>query len=190
MYTEYHNYNSCSPGSGRNPRPVSEKAIAALILGVISILFSPIPFVGIILACIGIICALSSRLTYVSRDTLQKYKAPMETTAKIGFVFSIVGIVLGIIVPFIFVFFSFQAFNESDFFQEELPYIEETPDTEPYQTLPYEEIPEEEPYDMPDNIPYDFPYEAPYGYEEPYDFPYGYEEPAPREYEDPGLQLL
>ena len=37
MYTEYHN-----SGSGRNPRPVSGKAIAALILGILSVLFSSV----------------------------------------------------------------------------------------------------------------------------------------------------
>lgn len=110
----------------------------------------------------------------------------MDITAKIGFIFSIVGIVLGILVPLIIGVFTFQAVNTSDFFQEEVPYIEEDPDSEPYQTLPYEEIPEEEPYDMPDYAPYDLPPESPYGYE----FPYGYEEPAPHEYEDPGLQPL
>lgn len=187
MYTEYHN-----SGSGRNPRPVSGKAIAALILGILSVLFSSVFFIGILLACIGIVCALSSRQIYISRDTLQKRRAPMETTAKIGLIFSVVGIVLGIIVPLILGVFTYQAFNTGDFFREEVPYIEEIPDSEPYQTLPYEEIPEEEPYDMPDNIPYDFPHESPYRYDAPYnfDFPYGYEEPAPREYEDSGLQQL
>ena len=190
MYTEYH--NSCSSGSGRNPRPVSGKAIAALILGILSVLFSSVFFIGILLACIGIVCALSSRQIYISGDTLQKRRTPMDITAKIGFIFSVVGIVLGILVPLILGVFTYQAFNTSDFFQEEVPYIEEIPDSEPYQTLPYEEIPEEEPYDMPDNIPYGFPHESPYRYDAPYnfDFPYGYEEPAPREYEDSGLQQL
>lgn len=196
MYTEYH--NSCSSGSGRNPRPVSGKAIAALILGILSVLFSSVFFIGILLACIGIVCALSSRQIYISGDTLQKHRTPMDITAKIGFIFSVVGIVLGILVPLILGVFTYQAFNTSDFFQEEVPYIEEIPDveeipdSEPYQTLPYEEIPEEEPYDMPDNIPYDFPQESPYRYDAPYnfDFPYGHEEPAPREYEDSGLQQL
>lgn len=179
MYTEYHN-----SGSGRNPRPVSGKAIAALILGILSVLFSSVFFIGILLACIGIVCALSSRQIYISGDTLQKRRTPMDITAKIGFIFSIVGIVLGILVPLILGVFTYQAFNTSDFFQEEVPYIEEIPDIE--------EIPEEEPYDMPDNIPYDFPHESPYRYDAPYnfDFPYGYEEPAPREYEDSGLQQL
>lgn len=172
MYTEYHNDNSCSSGSGRNPRPVSGKAIAALILGILSVLLSSVFFIGILLACIGIVCALSSRQIYISRDTLHKRRAPMEITAKIGFIFSVVGIVLGIIVPLILGVFTYQAFNTSDFFQEEVPYIEE--------------IPEEEPYDMPDYAPYDLPPESPYEYE----FPYGYEEPAPYEYEDPGLQPL
>lgn len=170
MHTEYH--NSRSSGSGRNPRPVSGKAIAALILGTLSVLLSSVFFVGILLACIGIVCALSSRQIYISRDTLQKRRAPMEITAKIGLIFSVVGIVLGIIVPLILGVFTYQAFNTSDFFQEEVPYIEE--------------IPEEEPYDMPDYAPYDLPPETPYEY----DFPYGYEEPAPYEYEDPGLQPL
>lgn len=176
MYTEYH--NSCSSGSGRNPRPVSGKAIAALILGILSVLFSSVFFIGILLACIGIVCALSSRQIYISGDTLQKRRTPMDITAKIGFIFSVVGIVLGILVPLILGVFTYQAFNTSDFFQEEVPYIEE--------------IPEEEPYDMPDNIPYDFPHESPYRYDAPYnfDFPYGYEEPAPHEYEDSGLQQL
>lgn len=187
MYTEYHN-----SGSGRNPRPVSGKAIAALILGILSVLFSSVFFIGILLACIGIVCALSSRQIYISKDTLQKHRTPMDITAKIGFIFSVVGIVLGILVPLILGVFTYQAFNTSDFFQEEVPYIEEIPDieefpdSEPYQTLPYEEIPKEEPYDMPDYAPYDFPPETPYEY----DFPYGYEEPAPREYEDSGLQQL
>lgn len=184
MHTEYH--NSDSPGSGRHPRPVSGKAIAALILGILSVLLSSVFFVGILLACIGIVCALSSRQIYISRDTLQKRRAPMEITAKIGLIFSVVGIVLGIIVPLILGVFTYQAFNTSEFFQEEVPYIEEIPDSDPYQTLPYEEIPEEEPYDMPDYAPYDLPPETPYEY----DFPYGYEEPAPYEYEDPGLQPL
>lgn len=184
MHTEYH--NSDSPGSGRNPRPVSGKAIAALILGILSVLFSSVFFIGILLACIGIACAFSSRQVYISGDTLQKRRTPMDITAKIGFIFSIVGIVLGILVPLIIGVFTFQAVNTSDFFQEEVPYIEEAPDSEPYQTLPYEEIPEEEPYDMPDYSPYDLPPESPYEYE----FPYGYEEPAPHEYEDPGLQQL
>lgn len=176
MYTEYH--NSCSSGSGRNPRPVSGKAIAALILGILSVLFSSVFFIGILLACIGIVCALSSRQIYISGDTLQKRRTPMDITAKIGFIFSVVGIVLGILVPLILGVFTYQAFNTGDFFQEEVPYIEE--------------IPEEEPYDMPDNIPYDFPHESPYRYDAPYnfDFPYGHEEPAPREYEDSGLQQL
>lgn len=186
MYTEYHNDNSCSSGSGRHPRPVSGKAIAALILGILSVLLSSVFFVGILLACIGIVCALSSRQIYISRDTLQKRRAPMEITAKIGLIFSVVGIVLGIIVTLILGVFTYQAFNTSEFFQEEVPYIEEIPDSDPYQTLPYEEIPEEEPYDMPDYAPYDLPPETPYEY----DFPYGYEEPAPYEYEDPGLQPL
>lgn len=184
MYTEYH--NSCSSGSGRNPRPVSGKAIAALILGILSVLFSSVFFIGILLACIGIVCALSSRQIYISGDTLQKRRTPMDITAKIGFIFSVVGIVLGILVPLILGVFTYQAFNTSDFFQEEIPDIEEFPDSEPYQTLPYEEIPKEEPYDMPDYAPYNFPPETPYEY----DFPYGYEEPAPREYEDSGLQQL
>lgn len=194
MYTEYHN-----SGSGRNPRPVSGKAIAALILGILSVLFSSVFFIGILLACIGIVCALSSRQIYISGDTLQKRRTPMDITAKIGFIFSVVGIVLGIFVPLILGVFTYQVFNTGDFFREEVPYevpyIEEIPDSEPYQTLPYEEIPEEEPYDMPDNIPYDFPHESPYRYDAPYnfDFPYGYEEPAPREYEEyeeHGLQQL
>lgn len=128
MYTEYH--NSCSSGSGRNPRPVSGKAIAALILGILSVLFSSVFFIGILLACIGIVCALSSRQIYISGDTLQKRRTPMDITAKIGFIFSVVGIVLGILVPLILGVFTYQAFNTSDFFQEEVPYIEEIPDIE------------------------------------------------------------
>ena len=119
MHTEYH--NSDSPGSGRHPRPVSGKAIAALILGILSVLFSSVFFIGILLACIGIACAFSSRQVYISGDTLQKRRTPMDITAKIGFIFSIVGIVLGILVPLIIGVFTFQAVNTSDFFQEKFP---------------------------------------------------------------------
>ena len=191
MYTEYHNSNSSD--SGRNPRPVSGKAIAALILGILSVLFSSLFFIGIILACIGIVCALSSRQIYISGDTLQKRRAPMDITAKIGLISSIVGIVLGILVPLVMGVFTYQAFDSADFFQEEVPYIEEIPDSEPYQTLPYEEIPEEEsPYTFPYEPPYGYeaPYDFPYGNETPYHFPYGYEEPVPREYGNSGLKSL
>ncbi|MDC7290794.1 DUF4190 domain-containing protein [Blautia schinkii] len=127
----------------KTPQPVSGMSIAALILGVLSIVCSCCGAGGIIFGALGIIIAVMS-----------KGHESMQTPSKIGLGLSIAGLVLGIILTIML--FAFSSYIDTDQRIQSFEY-----ETQPYEESPYGQDPAEE---YPDdsyryyNGPQDMPY--------------------------------
>lgn len=95
-------YTSQQPSSGRT----NGMAVAALILGIFSLITCCCGLGGIVFGAAGIIIAILSRGT-----------APMEKTAKIGLGLSISGLILGIVL-LVFLFFFSNALDNASYFYD------------------------------------------------------------------------
>ncbi|MCD7868947.1 MAG: DUF4190 domain-containing protein [Clostridiales bacterium] len=83
----YEGYGGYSNGENRGRRPGRGLAVAAVVLGILSLLTSVTVAGGILLGVIGIVLAILSRK-----------QRPMRTSAKVGMGFSIAGIVLSVVI--------------------------------------------------------------------------------------------
>ena len=108
------------------PKPTNGLAIAALIVGILSILTCCCGVGGIIFGCTGIFLAVMS-----------KERNPMETNAKIGLGLSIVGVILGFIV--LIGAFLFIRNVDSEYEIRLYDYLENYPYEYYDETLPYED---------------------------------------------------
>lgn len=108
-------YNNDPTYNRRSPRPVNGLSIAALILGILSVVFSVSAVGGLILGILSIIFAFASR-----------QKQPMLLTAKLGLIFSSIGVVFSGLLLALYIFFGIPALHnvEKKIYREVIPYTE------------------------------------------------------------------
>lgn len=79
----YYDYSA----ENHTPKPTNGLAVAALVVGILSILTCCCGIGGIVFGCTGIFLAVMS-----------KERSPMQTNAKVGLILSIIGVILGFLV--------------------------------------------------------------------------------------------
>lgn len=109
----------------RRPKPTNGLAVAALIVGILSILTCCCGVGGVIFGCAGIFLAV-----------LSKEGGPMEGNALAGLILSVIGVILGFIILIGAIFFIRNA--DQDFDIHLYDYAEELP-WDSTDELPYEE---------------------------------------------------
>lgn len=125
-YRNYRNETDPYYNQLRRPQPVSGMSIAALILGILSIICCCCGIGGVVLGTTGIIISIISRK-----------EGPMQTNAKIGLGLSVTGLVLGLIMTIFLIVF----YINSDSTDWNRTYdFYEYHQTQPYESSPYNDI--------------------------------------------------